>query len=417
MSERIKIIKDSYLKSEYKGVIDTNFSELANNQEPEIDLEGFFGEYDDLFFNIPLEGTLSHRTLVRRSSGLLDDLDDPRDKEIDDLRNRVSELELELLQRDESSQEPEHPQFKNGSLVHDPTTSETFFMSKGKTRKIFDGNVLKVIKQLQPGGTIDSPIKEVATLVPTSIINGIESGIPLNESNFNLIDSTVDDETQRAIWNLDWSDTTLNLDYARTVYDDVFDYLDSLSRDIDAKENVLEFVEEKILNINRQISTLRMQTKGQKSPQLQNEVSEKINELRQQKNDLSETLDNTETRLEEVKQAYTTLSQNPGLFGDLPGGTGDSIDDDDNPRIDYGDLTANLQTLYDDGELENNNVNGPRTDLRQAYEKERDGKNIRKYKAWKSDIDKRSSSKDQRDLFKVLKATRDQINQTGTGRI
>lgn len=415
MSERIKIIKDSYLKSEYKGVIDTNFSELANNQEPEIDLEGFFGEYDDLFFNIPLEGTLSHRTLVRRSSGLLDDLDDPRDKEIDDLRNRVSELELELLQQDESSQEPEHPQFKNGSLIHDPTTSETFFMSKGKTRKIFDGSVLKVIKQLQPGGTIDSPIGEVATLVPTSIVNGIESGVPLNESNFNLIDSTVDDETQRAIWNLDWSDTTLNLDYARTVYDDVFDYLDSLSRDIEGKEKVLEFVEEKILNINRRINALRVQSqKG--SPSLQSEVNAKIEELRQQKNDLSETLDSTEIRLEQVKQAYITLDNQPSLFNDLPGG-GEGIVDDDNPEIRYGHLKDNLQKLFDEGSLENNKINGPERDLRQAKEKERDGKSVRKFNAWKTDIKKRSSGKDERDLIEVLRATRNSIRQTGNGRI
>tara|TARA_B100000963_G_scaffold334718_1_gene328158 strand:- start:7809 stop:9059 length:1251 start_codon:yes stop_codon:yes gene_type:complete len=415
MAEKIKIIKDSYLKSEYKGVIDTNFSELANNQESEIDLESFFREYDDLFFNIPLEGTLSHRTLVLRSSGLLDDLDDPRDKEIDNLRNRVSELELELLQRDESSQEPEHPQFKNGSLLHDPTTGENFFMSKGKTRKIFDSNVLDVLKQLQPGGTIDSSVRDVATLVPTSIVNGIENGIPLNEANFNLIDSTVDDETQRAIWNIDWSDATLNLDYARTIYNDVFEYLEVLAKDIDAKEKVLEFVEEKILNINRRINALRVQSqKG--SPSLQSEVNAKIEELRQQKNDLSDTLDSTEVRLDQVKQAFITLDDQPSLFSDLPGG-GEDIVDNDNPEIRYGHLKDNLQKLFDEGALENNNISGPQRDLRQAKEKERDGKSVRKFNAWKTDIDKRSSSKDQRDLIVVLRATRNSIRETGEGRI
>ncbi len=414
MAEKIEIIKDLYLKSEYKSVIDTEFSELTNINQNEVNIEDFFRQYDEVFFNIPLEGNLSHRALVIRSSGVLDDLDDPRDKEIDELRNRVQELEIELLQRDESEQEPEHPQFKNGSLIHNPTTSENFFMSKGKTRKIFDGNVLDVLKQLQPGGTIDSPIRDVATLVPTSIINGIESGIPLNEANFNLIDSTVDDETQRAIWNLDWSDTTLNLDYARTIYNDVFEYLDSLSRDIEAKENVLEFVEEKILNINRQINTLKIQS--QKSPNLQLEVDTKIEELRNEKNDLSDTLDSTEGRLDQVKQAYKTLFNQPSLFNNLPGG-GEDIVDNNNPEIKYSHLKDNLQKLFDDGALENNRVNGPERDLRQAKEKERDGKSVRKFAAWITDIKKRSSGKDERDLLVVLNTTRNSIRETGNGRI
>jgi hypothetical protein len=59
--------------------------------------------------------------------------------------------------------------------------------------------------------------------------------------------------------------------------------------------------------------------------------------------------------------------------------------------------------------FENSNMNGPRKDLKQAYEKESDGKNGRKYSQWKSDIDDRSSNKDQRDLFRILDWMKDQI--------
>lgn len=87
----------------------------------------------------------------------------------------------------------------------------------------------------------------------------------------------------------------------------------------------------------------------------------------------------------------------------------------ENPDIRYGKLKKNLQTLFDNGELENNNINGPKRDLRQAYEKERNEANPRKFSQWKKDIDKRSSAKDQRDLIKVLKKTRNNLEAGGDG--
>ena len=88
-----------------------------------------------------------------------------------------------------------------------------------------------------------------------------------------------------------------------------------------------------------------------------------------------------------------------------------------NPDINYGMIKQNVNTLFDEGRLENNNVNGPLRDLRQAYEKERNEAKARKFAQWKTDIDKRSSAKDQRDLIKVLKLTKDNLEEGGDGKL
>ena len=87
------------------------------------------------------------------------------------------------------------------------------------------------------------------------------------------------------------------------------------------------------------------------------------------------------------------------------------------PDIRYGKLRKNLQTLFNKGELKNNNINGPKRDLKQAFEKERNEKNPRKFKEWKQDIKNRSSARDQRDLLKVLEKTRDNLREGGNGEL
>ncbi len=111
--------------------------------------------------------------------------------------------------------------------------------------------------------------------------------------------------------------------------------------------------------------------------------------------------------IEPITPPIQAIAQTP-----LPEETPTTVE---NPDIRYGKLKKNVQTLFDNGKLENNNVKGPLRDLRQAYEKERNEANPRKFAQWKKDIDKRSSAKDQRDLIKVLKLTRNNLEEGGDG--
>lgn len=89
----------------------------------------------------------------------------------------------------------------------------------------------------------------------------------------------------------------------------------------------------------------------------------------------------------------------------------------ENPNISYELLRDNTQILFDRGELKNNRIQGPLRDLRQAYEKENNGSEIRKASVWREDIDKRSAARDQRDLFKVLLQTRENLESGGNGKL
>lgn len=114
-----------------------------------------------------------------------------------------------------------------------------------------------------------------------------------------------------------------------------------------------------------------------------------------------------EVEIEPIVPPIQSITETP-----LPEETSTTVE---NPDIGYRMLRKNTKTLFEDGELENNRVQGPLRDLRQAYEKQRNEKDFRKFSQWKKDIDKRSSAKDQRDLMKVLRKTRNNLEEGGDG--
>ena len=70
--EEVQFIKEVRGINTYKKVIDTNFTELVTPvpviDEPIVTVADFFNYYDELFFNIPVSGSInSHTYLVERS--------------------------------------------------------------------------------------------------------------------------------------------------------------------------------------------------------------------------------------------------------------------------------------------------------------------------------------------------------------
>ena len=73
--EIINLNKKVFVKNQYEKVIDTKFSQLANTVSSTvpavqtISIDEFFQYYNQLFFEIPKEGTVnSHEYLVKTSS-------------------------------------------------------------------------------------------------------------------------------------------------------------------------------------------------------------------------------------------------------------------------------------------------------------------------------------------------------------
>lgn len=72
MPNEVSLVKKTYSIREYEKVIDSNFSEFITPQievpDTDITVSQFFEYYDQLFYDIPLDGPLnSHTYLVQQS--------------------------------------------------------------------------------------------------------------------------------------------------------------------------------------------------------------------------------------------------------------------------------------------------------------------------------------------------------------
>lgn len=105
-TSRIPIEKQVFNKDQYGKVINTQFSQLLNQQideeTPTFTLEDFFTLYDQLFFQIPKEGdTDSHRFILQKEAeylGVIIDQDDIQAllDEITSLRQQVLDTQTAL---------------------------------------------------------------------------------------------------------------------------------------------------------------------------------------------------------------------------------------------------------------------------------------------------------------------------------
>ena len=372
--QTIEISKDLYNNLQYKQVINTSFSELKNSKEP-LSLDKFFNDFDRIFLDIPIEGKQSLNSIFTRINEILNQGIDPKDQEIEDLLNQISSLQEELNKIKDVSEEESHPLFENGKLIKNSSTDEKYIMERGKKRQIFDGDTEKVLIQLN-GGNVSTPFNEVCIQLSPSIINGIEDGVPINDSNFNLANSTIDPEIQRQIWNRDWSDPILDIDFARTTYGDIDEYLSSLARDLDAKDSVIEFIDEQIEKRLENIRVLR----SEKNPN--NE--DRIKELRQEVDDLDGSLENTSLRRNEVQLAYTSLSTDRNLWLVAESGGVSTLDPYNNPLIKYSTLRANTKFMAEN-DVTRKNWNKLDKALQDIANRHRGGSTLRTAEEWIAD--------------------------------
>lgn len=103
--EELVLRKTVYSKVDYPRIIDTNFTQLINQEQesqspPEISVEEFFTNYREIFFNIPKLGeSNSHEYLVRTSGDYIsDELVDPTIQALLEEINNLRQENLELNQ-------------------------------------------------------------------------------------------------------------------------------------------------------------------------------------------------------------------------------------------------------------------------------------------------------------------------------
>lgn len=371
----IEITKNLYNNQQYRQVIDTSFSELKKSKEP-LSLDKFFKDFDEIFLDIPTEGRQSLRSIFEKINSVLNQGEDPKDLEIQTLLQQIADLQEQInkLTSKTSELEKSHPLFDNGKLL-ESETGKKYLMEAGKKRQIMDGDTEKVLIQLN-GGEADTPFYKVSIKLPNSIINGIEDGVPINESNFNLQGSTIDPEIQRAIWNRDWSDPILNIDTARATYSDIDEYLAVLASDLDEKDSVIDFIDEQI---EKRLDTIRILVTENNA---NNE--DRISELREEVDDLNNSLESTALRRNEVQLAFTNLSTDRNLWLVAESGGVSTLDPYNNPLINYSTLRANVKFMADNN-VTRKNWNRLDEALQDIANRHRNGSTVRTAEQWVED--------------------------------
>lgn len=185
MGNKVELNKSVFNKDKFKNTINTNFSEFINTGDS-ISVSTFFNYYNTLFYDIPVEGDESHSTLIQRSS---DYVGVEENEELLRLRDRVLELELEIVELEASNSE--HPVFKNGTILKDPVIKGRYwYMDRGVKRLIIGNEVLVTIirsqdKTLNKTRDGDIKIDNYVQNVPDIIISQIETGPSFGVNDFS----------------------------------------------------------------------------------------------------------------------------------------------------------------------------------------------------------------------------------------
>lgn len=106
MKQQVNLTKNSFSKTQYPRVINTEFSQLTPaSTEPiavqDVSVDEFFLLYDKLFFDIPQRGNNSHETLITTSTEYIGF--NPLTTEIEALQQEITELRRQLLEERSSA--------------------------------------------------------------------------------------------------------------------------------------------------------------------------------------------------------------------------------------------------------------------------------------------------------------------------
>jgi len=203
----ITLNREIYSRKGFNQTVGVDFEEFSKKEDT-FSVTQFFQLYNALFFDIPRLGEESHITLKRRSGEFIRGYSagkDPVGTTIDNLNDKILELEQQLLLANQS--DPQHPFFRNGSLVLKKDSSDYYYMDKGFKRKVDHQDAFYTLLKNVLGYDSDADIP-IAT---NSILSQIKTGPNLSEGNFEqpthiengelLIGANVTDDTKDATIN------------------------------------------------------------------------------------------------------------------------------------------------------------------------------------------------------------------------
>lgn len=194
----IKIDKTIYSNGSINKVIDRSFKELTP-EIPPINIEGFFKQYNKIFYDIPKEGSKnSHLKLIEQSTEYLGDGENPKDSQIDNLLDRIEDLETQISEAQDIEGPDiveENSYFKNGTVIMlsyvngkqlsgEDAPNWAYLMERGRKRKILGG--FYTLKESQGAKKISNA--DWVVRVSLSMLRGIKDGPSFTPSSFSNSD-------------------------------------------------------------------------------------------------------------------------------------------------------------------------------------------------------------------------------------
>ncbi len=223
-NQAIIIEKDVYGAQGVRDNLDTDFSEL--NKPKKKNLDGFFKDYEEMFYDIPEEGKEKSHKYILETSGEYLDMFEERDAKIESLENQIAELEetIEELRNPE-----EHPFYPNGTVLSKDKGGSYFFMERGKRRQIVGGRPGQVWKALKVAlgfkESDDDYEMGIVKPTPSNIVAQIKPGPMLDIED---IGGGLQESPKAIAVKLDPTDYKANPDR----YDNLEDYSIALEKEI-----------------------------------------------------------------------------------------------------------------------------------------------------------------------------------------
>ena len=223
ISHPINLQKTVYGKKSFDDKINRSFNEFMSKSK-DISMEEFFTYYNQMFYEIPKDGSNSHKAIIDQSTDYIGDFIDGRDVEILELTKQIVDLERKLAEQEEADKE--HPIFTNGTFLKQADKKPIYYMDKGAKRKITDFDTYLVLKRVN-GHETDKPDEEVYILVNEDVIKGLETGPKFSpEDLYGDVEQRDKAEEKRRV-ELDPDDFKAN----PSNYDNVSDYIAALDRE------------------------------------------------------------------------------------------------------------------------------------------------------------------------------------------
>jgi len=272
VSHPIDLQKTVYGKKSFDDKINRNFDEFMSKSK-DISMEEFFTYYNQMFYEIPKDGSNSHKSIIDQSTDYVGDFIDDRDVEILELTKQIVDLERKLAEQEEADKE--HPVFTNGTFLKQADKSPIYYMDKGAKRKIMDFDTYLVLKRVN-GHETDKPDEEVYILVNEDVIKGLETGPKFSpEDLYGDVEQRDKAEEKRRV-ELDPDDFKADpSNYATT--SDYIEALDRETRQLLAKE---EYVQELYYRYKSDSENIFNDSEREEATSKFKEVREELYDLR-----------------------------------------------------------------------------------------------------------------------------------------